>query len=523
MSNVCFRHSLSNPTLLNPGDDGYDPYEDDGAFIIQMRYNSSGVGIKSKGGSILLDTILFGFGFNKKASPVINVYSYVDNLFHGFGSDKEYFYTREAVFKDNESNIDTKETNNTDQIDKRGNLIKSATTTPGDSAGPQLINVGGGYAESKYVVARRSGSYYNKIQVFTSISASILEDETSRWWLFGWHEDGKLIEYGRTNGTYQATDYQKMEDVNISSGADSFYIGASTGHQIYKFVPTISGNYRFETISSYGDPDFSVSDATANKTFSAIDDLDGEDDRDARLDMYLTAGHIYYIDAFSHNSSYGYSMRIGYSPDSSLSITRDVNVSCSVDKGAFKMYKFVPETTGYYDIFTIAQSGDPYLFLFDSDGNKLKENDDGLGNLNSLISYYLNGGRAYYIAIQGYRGNATISSSLKVTPSIVNCNKISLNESLNVTVASYTYVYEFTAPSTGSFDFYTYENSGDPYLELYDANRNQIAYNDDYENFDDYHNSLIRYNLVAGQKYYIHVTSYNLSVASYKLSVKLSA
>ena len=39
---------MYNPTELNLGDEGYDPNEDEGAFIIQTRVNARGVGAKKK-------------------------------------------------------------------------------------------------------------------------------------------------------------------------------------------------------------------------------------------------------------------------------------------------------------------------------------------------------------------------------------------------------------------------------------------------------------------------------------------
>lgn len=40
------------------------------------------------------------------------------------------------------------------------------------------------------------------MRVITSASANVLEDNTSRWWLFGWHENGEVNNYGRATGTY---------------------------------------------------------------------------------------------------------------------------------------------------------------------------------------------------------------------------------------------------------------------------------------------------------------------------------
>lgn len=522
MNDVCFRHTLSNPTLLNPGDEGYIPDEDDGAFIVQSRYNSRGVGLKSKGGSFLHDTIIFGFGFVPYVSYAANVYSYVYNLYCGFGSEKSYFYNQDIQILDEEVYIDTKETNNSDQIDERHNLIRSVTTKQnGDSTKPRIIHVGGGHATAKYVVARKSKSKYNKFHVVASISANILEDNTSRYWMFGWHENGEIVNYGRATGTYQVSNYERLNDV-IASADTSFNVNAEEKHKVAKFIPPVSGKYRLETSNKYGDPNFSLTDATTKITYDAQDDIDRETNQNARLDIYLYAGHIYYIDAFCYNLTNGYySLRICYFPEASIALSRNTDYSCKVEKQTYQMYKFNPTVTGYYDIFVIAQSGDPYLFLLDSNGNKLKENDDGLGNLNPLITNYLFANKTYYIAIQGYGGNSSIDGTLKITPSIVDCNEIFINEAIDIIVDGNASVLEFIAPYTGDFKFFTFNNMGDPYLELYDYNRNRIAYNDDNEiDADEGMNSLIIYNLVEGEKYYIYASSYDVESASYGLCIK---
>lgn len=188
---------------------------DDGAFIIQTRFNARGVGIKKKGGSFAHDTALFVFGYTPYVSYATNVYSYVYNLSNGFGNNS-YYYTREEEIADNELQIDTFETNNTDQISVRGNLIKSqsVTLTP-DSEKPRLIHVGG-YAEGKYVIARKSGSSNNAIRVISSVSVNVVEDNTSRWWAFGWHENGTIDEYGRGTGTYETGRYKRLNNLRLN-------------------------------------------------------------------------------------------------------------------------------------------------------------------------------------------------------------------------------------------------------------------------------------------------------------------
>lgn len=201
LDDIGIKVSLENPDIPNYGEKGYISSQDDGAFIIQTRVNSKGVGLKKKNKSFLADTIYFAFGFVPYVSTILNVYQYVENLHYGFG-ESGYVAYREESLMDNEVNIDTYATNNTDQISRYGKLIKSkAVTIKSSSDSPRLIHVGG-YAEIKYVIARRSNSTYNRVRVISSISACALEDHTAHWWDFGWLFPGEVVNYGRATGTY---------------------------------------------------------------------------------------------------------------------------------------------------------------------------------------------------------------------------------------------------------------------------------------------------------------------------------
>ena len=517
LKDIGFKFSVENATDFNPGTADYDPYADDGAFIIQTRFNARGVGIKSKGGSFAHDTALFVFGFIPYVSTVANVYSYIYNLHNGFGNSS-YYYTKSDEIADNELQINTFETNNTDQILVRGNLIKSqAVTLNPNSEKPRLIHVGG-YAEGKYVVARKSGSTNNNIRVLSSVSVNVVEDNTSRWWLFGWHENGSIDEYGRGTGTYETGRYKRLKNLNFYGGT-SKYIDASEQRQVLSFTPRISGSYKFETISTIGDPNFQIVNASKGDVYNAVDDIDGISNRNARLTLDLVAGDTYFIVAFSYTSRYGYTLQIGYTPSSTTSLHKDTALSINVTTKTYTMVKFTPSTSGYYDFFTKKTSGDPQLYLFDSNGALLDNNDDGLDNLDSLIRCYVSVGQDYYLAVQGYLGGA-VNLALSAIPSITGRSAIFLNSPKNVSVGTNTIVYEFTAPYTDSYDIYTYNiTSGDPYLELYDSSRNKIAYNDDSNGT---RNSLITVNLTAGQKYYIHTRSFSHISSSYTVNVRLS-
>ncbi len=521
LDDIGIKISIENPDALNPDDNNYNPIEDDGAFIIQTRVNAQGVGLKKKKGSFLADTAICAFGFVPYAGAALNIYSYIENLNEGFGNGG-YLYSRSTTFSDNEANIETYETNNTDQINQRGHLIKSkAVTIKSDADAPRLINVGG-YAEIKYVVARRSGSDYSKIRIITSVSANVIEDDT-RSWLFGWIEEGKILNYGRATGTYETTEYKRLGDISVNGGT-TVSVPASKGYQMIKFVPKIGGEYRLETISNVGDPHFSIRNATKNTdTVNATDDIDGANNRNARLIIDLIAGDTYYITTKSFNSNYGYNLRIGYNPISIDLLQKDDAYNMIISDNSFEMAEFIPKTSGYYDFFTDERSlGDPLIHLFNESGVLIGTDDDGLGkDHNSLIRAYLIAGNSYYLAGQGYKGTAS-KYVVYVVPSITERVQIELNTTKAVSVSKLTYMYEFVAPYSDVYDFYTYNNTeGTPYLELYDSNRMLIDFDFCYNENDD-KNAIITASLKAGEKYYIHLTSFNATHATYKFNIRLS-
>lgn len=517
LNDIGFKFSVENACGLNPGDAGYDPYADDGAFIIQTRFNISGVGLKKKNKSFAADTAMFVFGFFPIVGTALSIYSYVHDLYDGFGNGN-YFYKRESKILDNELQIHTYETNNTDQISARGNLIKSQSVSlTSDSEKPRLIHVGGGYAEGKYVVARKSGSNNNEIRIISSVSVNVIEDNTDLW-IFG-IQVGDTREWGRGTGTYETGKYKRLSNLNFNGGTSRF-IDASSQRQVMKFIPNVSGSYKFETLSTSGDPHFRIINASKGNVHYALDDINGASNRNARLILDLIAGDTYFIDAFNYSSQYGYTLQMGYTPSSSTNIYKDTALNINVISKTYTMVKFTPLTSGYYDFFTKKTSGDPYLYLFDENGALLDSNDDGLGNLDSLIRYNVSADSVYYLAVRGY-GSGAVNLALKVVPSITGRSAIYLDAPKDISVGTSTTVYEFTAPYTDSYDIYTYDiySSGDPYLELYDSLRNKIAYDDDSNGG---RNSLITVMLTAGQKYYVHARSFNQVTSRYTVKIRLS-
>lgn len=404
LKDVGFKFSIDNPTALNPGDVGYVASEDNGAFMIQTRLNVSGVGPKKSNNSFAADTAIFTLGFVPYVGTGLSVLSYAHDVYNGFGNGN-YFYSRSEQISNNEANINTLKTNSTDQIAAYGNLIKSLSVKlDSDDTKPRLIHVDGGYVEAKYVIARKTGSTYNKLRVVTSISVSIVEDNTSS--VLGF-ESGDVEEYGRGTGTYETGAYRRLGNVSLNGGASaSVYANSQTN--VIKIVPKVTGSYKISTYSGVGDPNFRITNATTGAAaIAATDDIDGANNRNATLTLNLISGNVYYLEAFRYGTPYAYSIRMGYNPSTTKVLTLGQPYSMSTSNDSYQMLKFTPTTSGYYIFSTNRTSGDPQIFLFSTNGALLDSDDDGGESLNALLEYYLMAGNTYYLAVQGVNGNST--------------------------------------------------------------------------------------------------------------------
>jgi hypothetical protein len=159
------------------------------------------------------------------------------------------------------------------------------------------------------------------------------------------------------------------------------------------------------------------------------------------------------------------------------SVTGDIGMYNGLIVGAsdVDLYKFVPTTSGTYDISTdTSQEGsvDTYLRLFDASGNQLAANDNANNDTTaSLIQTTLTAGQTYYIGVSG-TGNesydpisgtgATASTStgtyvLQVSSSTLTAITVSSPAAVSPTVAGTTVTFDVdlsfaaTAPVTVAY------------------------------------------------------------------------
>ena len=113
---------------------------------------------------------------------------------------------------------------------------------------------------------------------------------------------------------------------------------------------------------------------------------------------------------------------------------------------------------------------------------------------------------------------ATLTASAAAPASYTD---ISAEQSVSVSVNGNSRYYRFVPTQSGTYRFYSYSNSGDPYVCLLDASGTQITHNDDSGgglNFS------LEYDCTAGTTYYIRATEYGMDgSASYSMKVELVA
>lgn len=190
--------------------------------------------------------------------------------------------------------------------------------------------------------------------------------------------------------------------------------------------------------------------------------------------------------------------------------------------GSYKDFYFTPNRSHKYVIETMNKSpnADPYIKIYDSDGNRIAYNDDGgsyYGNAtrNSRIEITLTEGQTYRLR--------TLCYNYKVGAfEFIIRKAATLNEGDGSSInANSTYIvddaiwYVFTPSKTEFYTFYT-TGTTDTYLTIYDAKYNQYAYDDD---SGPGLNALIDIYLIAGRNYYIKAHCYAMRSGSFNLFV----
>jgi len=223
-----------------------------------------------------------------------------------------------------------------------------------------------------------------------------------------------------------------------------------------------------------------------------------------------------YLTAREGSSSYGnpISYEIGSSEETASTLNR------TLGQGDEDYYILLPAISGRLTMETTGRT-DTYMELYDSDRVLLERNDDGGTNSNARIRYNVTAGSAYFVKVRGYSQNTTGSYGFRAFfpgSSLPPPDEYEPNDE-----PSRAGNYEIgtdqrhTFHSADDVDWITFQitragryiisargvnsNRLDTYIELFDANLNRIAEDDD---GGDSLSSRLSLNLTAGV-YYLKV------------------
>lgn len=181
LRDVRFCLGLTNTNHLNYGDYGYNPFNDNGDYVIQSRYNYKGRGRKKIDYTSLINTAEFfaGVVLPPNFSLAFSAMKYVDDT---ISEIKKYKYYNELFCKydvnvaDNEANIITNRTSVKKQIEAYHGLIKTATIGLKDQEKDMPILFDSGkdndYVKAYFLITNGdsfASSYETKLQFLISL------------------------------------------------------------------------------------------------------------------------------------------------------------------------------------------------------------------------------------------------------------------------------------------------------------------------------------------------------------------
>lgn len=215
-----------------------------------------------------------------------------------------------------------------------------------------------------------------------------------------------------------------------------------------------------------------------------------------------------------------------------------VPVSVTVSASSSQMLKFVPEETVTYYVTSYAPDDiDPYVYIYGGEETCFFDDTDGYYNFREKYEFVE--GNEYYIEVLVYSDEATFDFVLECVHSFVEdtcencsyvcdhetegkklltcdcgkenaCKQIFLGDELNLVIepdapAVFFFVPEEDVTAVFYSDVYNEERLLDASASVYNAEGDEIAYNDD--RFGSY-DFVIFYTFEAGETYYLSVGSY---------------
>ncbi len=177
LQNVNFSVILENANAKNVFDEGYNPADDNGDFIVQTRYNYVGSEKTFGGKSLIYDLFEVGMGYVPVAGEVYNGLSSIATI----ASDIYESVTPQFIEKSQlENGIDTFSMDGEKQIDKYGKLIKAASILNKSSNTHPLLYVGqNNWAQATVLMNAMGGlSKHQDTKLYVGIEFDFVADGT---------------------------------------------------------------------------------------------------------------------------------------------------------------------------------------------------------------------------------------------------------------------------------------------------------------------------------------------------------
>jgi len=276
----------------------------------------------------------------------------------------------------------------------------------------------------------------------------------------------------------------------------------------YRFEPSQPGVWQFETTDSGdGDPKLWIYDSSGDPY--AFDDDSGQG-YNALVCVSISDFVVVEVSFWDSNTT------------TTLVITSESSISHDAVEGYIppgggvvviretQTLEFTMDRAGFWVFYTMNNgSSDPYLTLYDHDGEKYSEDDDSMGDYNALLIVYFDEGEPGSIEAGFNLGDEGYYELVVKPPEM-------FPDSGGTLAVNAPQTFVFTPDRSGIWTFSTSdENFGDPYLQLFDEHEN--VWEDD--DGGDGYNALLSVELVAGERYHINASFATLGPVTYTLTV----
>lgn len=194
----------------------------------------------------------------------------------------------------------------------------------------------------------------------------------------------------------------------------------------------------------------------------------------------------------------------------------------TVESAGTKYLTFKADKDGLYS-FGLASGGSNMCYYADDASTK------GI-SVSSKCRFFIMENETVFLSVYG-DGAGTMTVNVEASDSVSNADILTIGTPADVTVNSgESKWFTFTAPSDGTYSFYSSNPKGDPRASLYaggcnndksdyDGKGNTLYCDETDDDHGDGNNFLITYQLKASQKIYLRVYGWNMKSAEYKVNV----